>query len=54
MAIMAMVHVPSLVMTKSFVTYHHQPGKRITRVGGGLVGIQNLKMVMKKRVGGMQ
>jgi hypothetical protein len=54
MAIMAMVHVPSLVMTKSFVAYQHQFRKMIIRVGGGLVRTQSLKMVMKKQVGGMQ
>jgi hypothetical protein len=54
MGIMAMVHVLSLAMIKSFVTYHHQLRKRIAKVGGGSVGTQSLKMVMEKQVGGMQ
>lgn len=53
MVIMAMVHVSSLAMTKSSATYHHQLGKRTT-IGGGSVGTQSLRMVVKKHVGGMQ
>jgi hypothetical protein len=32
MAVMAMVHVPSLAMTKSSAMYHHQLGKRTTHI----------------------
>jgi hypothetical protein len=53
MAVMAMGHVPSLAVTKSSVVYHHQLRKR-TAAGGGLVGSQSLRMVMKKQVGGMR
>jgi hypothetical protein len=52
MVIMAMVHVPSLAVIKSFAMDHHQLGKR-TETGGGSVGTQSLKMVVKKHVGGM-
>jgi hypothetical protein len=53
MAVMAMGHVPSLAVTKSSAAYHHHLGKR-TAAGGGLVGTQSLRMVMKKQVGGMR
>jgi hypothetical protein len=43
---MVMVHVPSLVVTKSSASYQHQFGKR-TIIGGGLVGTQSLRMVVK-------
>jgi hypothetical protein len=46
MAIMVMVHVPSLVVTKSSTTYHHQLGKRTT-IGGGSIGTQSLRTVVK-------
>jgi DnaJ-class molecular chaperone len=56
MAVMAMVHVPSLVVTKSSAAYHHQLGKRTAAAaaGGGLVETQSLRMVVKKQVGGMR
>jgi hypothetical protein len=57
MAVMAMVHVPSLVVTKSSAAYHHQLGKRTAAAaaaGGGSVETQSLRMVVKKQVGGMR
>jgi hypothetical protein len=58
MAVMAMVHVPSLVVTKSSAAYHHQLGKRTAAAAaaaaGGSVETQSLRMVVKKQVGGMR
>jgi hypothetical protein len=57
MAVMAMVHVPSLVVTKSSAAYHQQLGKRTAPApapGGGSVETQSLRMVVKKQVGGMR
>jgi hypothetical protein len=54
MAVMAMVHVPSLVVTKSSAAYHRQLGKRTAAAGGGSVETQSLRMVVKKQVGGMR
>jgi len=56
MAVMAMVHAPSLVVTKSSAAYHHQLGKRTAAAAaaGGSVETQSLRMVVKKQVGGMR
>jgi hypothetical protein len=37
-----------MAVTKSFVAYHHQLGKKIVKASGGLIRTQSLRMVVKK------